>query len=154
MVTEYDKRELYKKKIEPAVKKIVRECGLDGIPMFATFAVRNTEDETEYASEMVFATTEKSLAVNNISKCLLKLNTFDTKFPDYILTSLRTISEYIAEMNENSSEMSEEIKLTYDILTDMSMIVKNKADLMFKAGVISKAIDDDIDDFPDVSDPE
>ncbi len=154
MITEYDKTKVYKNKIEPLMQKLMLTCNSEGIPMFATFAVRNSQDETEYKSEMLLATTEKQLAVNNIAKCLLKLNTFDTKFPDYILRDLREIGEYVAEMNDTSGEMKEEIRLTYDVMSDMNMIVKNKADIMFKAGVVSKVIDDDLDDFPDVEDPD
>lgn len=77
-LTEYDREELFRKEVAPKLKELMKVCSINNIPCFATFAVKNSEIATKYASDMVSAITSGvRLKNDNIRKCANVLNGFD-----------------------------------------------------------------------------
>ena len=50
---EFDKTEIYKKEIEPLVKKIKSVCTRNDIPMFFTAMTENSDESSSYVSDIV-----------------------------------------------------------------------------------------------------
>ena len=116
----YNLIKYYTSNIEPLVKDIRLHCYTARIPMFMTFAVRNTKTETEYFTEMNLASTHKTLENNKISKLLLRLNDFKVKPPKEVRQAIKILEAYI------DSGGTKEEKENRRILTD------NKIDGMYK----------------------
>ena len=80
---EFNKENVYDKKIADAVKSLAALCYRCGVPMFFTAAVANTEDgKTEYRSEYVSAVkAQVTLLDDQLSKHVNVKNGFNTVMP-------------------------------------------------------------------------
>ena len=72
------KKDIYESKIKDYVKKIMLMCDEYEIPMFMTFAVENTPNETVYVNEMRSAAACDALLTNDrLVKHALVMNDFE-----------------------------------------------------------------------------
>lgn len=61
----YSKEDIYKEKIDDYVKKIRLACNEYKIPMFMSFAVENSKNNTKYITEMQSAQASGTLLTND-----------------------------------------------------------------------------------------
>mgnify|MGYP004463016311 FL=1 len=74
----FSKKETYDSKIKPLVKKIMLMCDEYNVPMFMTFAVKNSASGTEYVNEMRSAAACDTVLTNDrLVKLALILNDFE-----------------------------------------------------------------------------
>ena len=55
----HDKRDIFKKEIEPLIDKVITKATLLDVPMFASFALADDGEKTEYKNYMVSASDAK-----------------------------------------------------------------------------------------------
>lgn len=84
--TTYDKTEIFEEKVLPHIKEAMKECSLHQIPAFVSFATKNSEDGTEYYSDMVSPISEEIyLKEERITGMADVLNGFDVVEKDKII---------------------------------------------------------------------
>lgn len=73
----YDKTEEFEQQIAPTIQKLKAECFQNGVPLFLSCAVKDTQSTTEYISEMVSpAQLGVDLADDRIAEMVKMLNGF------------------------------------------------------------------------------
>ena len=106
-ITEYDKREIFEKKILSLVNSVMSLCSSLGIPAFMTFAVENSESGTIYERKIVHAIAKEDLKDDVLASLLLKINGFQYTYPTYINDAVRTISEYLDRQQKDNIEITD-----------------------------------------------
>ena len=100
----YSKKAIYNSKIKPLVKKIQLACDEYKLPMFMTFAVENTPNNTVYVNEMHSAAACETVLTNDrLVKHALILNDFEEylpKFKKIIPYDYKKMLNAIAKMEE------------------------------------------------------
>lgn len=90
-LTIYDKREFYKKKVEPLVNEITKLCVLEGLPIFIAAPVTNTEKETSYVYDGIFTGS-------------MQINLTDDKLEDFIMVTRGAEVKSLVAINEFSKD--------------------------------------------------
>ena len=74
----YDKKKKYEENVAPVVAELKRVCTENGIPVFVTVCVENTDGNSIYESDMISPTMLKlDLAEDHFPKHLGVVNGFD-----------------------------------------------------------------------------
>lgn len=122
----YDKEDVYKAAIEPHVRDLMVRCLSEHLPMFISVAVKNTEEGTEYANNVVLGTTSVHLKDNRLAGILLYLNGFKQRdLPEDVEAALRTLQQYLSSIKGDGSLShmeSADVALTDDLLNEFCMI--------------------------------
>lgn len=140
----YDKRKIYKNKIEPLIKDLKIICSIEKLPMFVTVAVANNDKETVYESDMVYAATDIRLYDKKIGSLLLLINDFDVEPPPHIQACVRDLRDYLDRM-EVAKKKGEyaDISLTDDKMTDMNAVIQNGDKICLSQSIVDKVMDED-----------
>ena len=93
----YNKKDVYDEHIAPIIRKLKDVCNIERMPMFVSVAIENKPDATNYANEVVLASTGTALADNRIANILLSMNKFDIDYPEYIKKDIRELEEYLEQ---------------------------------------------------------
>ena len=79
MCTVFNKRDVFKDKIEPLISALKKACNEEKMPMFITVCVKNNKSETEYENDMISpAITETKLNDDVFPNLVNVMNGFDT----------------------------------------------------------------------------
>lgn len=125
----YDKTDEYKNNIEPLIKQLKMECNVEKIPMFVTVAIKNTEKETVYMSDAIYASCDLQLTDKKIGQLLLLSNGFSSEPPERIKECIRELQDYI---DQNSTGIHlEGVSLTSDRISVMDQLVRKNGHIIF-----------------------
>lgn len=103
----YDKTSLYEKEVKPLVKALMLKCIACRLPVFVSVAVKNDDEGTKYANNVVLGTTQVRLQDNRFSGLLLRMNGFrGQKLPDDVDAALCTICDYLSSVQETAQTNS------------------------------------------------
>lgn len=110
-VTIYDKTDVFKTEIQQKLDELMILCSQHQIPMFVTFAVKNTVNDTEYYNDQIScANADVTLTNNLIPKLVDVMNGFDV-IPFF---DPRTVDLDIHSAKAVSDEVDNDFSLTED----------------------------------------
>ncbi len=110
-ITIYDNTDVFKNEIQQKLDELMILCSQYQIPMFITFAVKNTVNDTEYYNDQIScANADVTLTNNLIPKLVDVMNGFDV-IPFF---DPRTVDLDIHSAKAVSDEVDNEFSLTED----------------------------------------
>ena len=118
----FNKKAVYRDKIEPIINQLKSVCNVENLPMFVTVAIANDENGTTYKNEIIYASTDTRLADHKIGKLLLLLNEFQTQPPLHIQACARDLQEYLDKLRISSAD-TVPVGLKDDKIREMSGII-------------------------------
>ena len=113
-MTEFNRKDVYDKKIQPIVSELKKQCELNTIPMFVTCCVANSDEKTEYKSDAI-STGSKGIVLkdDHLEKHLCVANGFQVVPPNVGNKLSEDDFEYIDDIDDiddfNETESIEEI---------------------------------------------
>lgn len=111
----YDNTDVFKTEIQPKLDELMILCSQYQIPMFVTFAVKNTVNDTEYCNDQISCANAGVTLTNNlIPKLVDVMNGFDV-IPFF---DPRTVDLDIHSAKAVSDEVDNEFSLTEDCPPD------------------------------------
>lgn len=79
MYTTFNKKDVFKEKIEPLILALKKACNEEKLPVFITVCVKNDKDDTEYENDMIGPVISDIKLKNDVFPHLVNvMNGFDT----------------------------------------------------------------------------
>lgn len=130
----YDKKSVYQEEMEPRIYELIQIAKENSIPIMITAAICNSSDATEYASNVLLASTELSLFENRIANILFLLNDFYADAPSEIQHMADELTHYLKASIPDIQERLD-IKLTDDKLSELYKAACRNTALRFPEGI-------------------
>lgn len=138
----YDKKSVYQEEMEPRIYELIQIARENSIPIMITAAVSNSTEATEYASNVLLASTELSLFENRIANILFLLNDFYADAPSEIQHMADELTHYLKASIPDIQERLD-IKLTDDKLFELYKAACRNTVLRFPEGVFPSPFGED-----------
>lgn len=106
----FDKKSEFEKEIKKHLIEIQKICVKNDIPFLYAFAVKNTDKQTEYATNcMTSASMDIKLTDDRLSKCLCAMNGWDFKIPGVEADNEYFTNIAVEDFDDKIEEIPEEL---------------------------------------------
>lgn len=141
----FDKKKEYEEEIKPLINQVMIKCMSYNIPMYATFAVTNSDAGTVYQSHLYHSTVGTELKEDLFNTLLLSINGFEDDLPEDIKTHIRSIQQYLEqqEMNVTAEKMKKKVELKEDKIAVAEKVVRERRKTKLNTSKKTKKKDDD-----------